>query len=243
MKKKINHAIPARNLKNRLLIGLVAFCLLFGFVCTAHSDSGSVPWVYPSTVTDPTTTSYHLVLLNAGDNQIALILWDHTNNQDFVNGKFIIAIKSGLEQVTINSITLTFDTQNLTGTSTPGQFPPGGIFPCPWKQYNVGVNLTQRQDSNGWQGSGDTSGIQITIGITVSGDPAGVKLYFLVWGFTTSHSYTYTDTPYSHITEASRPPEQYVPEVPLGPIMATISMVAAFGAYFGFKKHKIRLHP
>ena len=36
------------------------------------------------------------------------------------------------------------------------------------------------------------------------------------------------------------PPNQ-VPEVPLGPIIATVSMIAAFGVFYGFKKQKLHI--
>jgi len=36
------------------------------------------------------------------------------------------------------------------------------------------------------------------------------------------------------------PPNQ-VPEVPLGPIIATVSMIAAFGVFYGFKKQKLHV--
>jgi hypothetical protein len=36
------------------------------------------------------------------------------------------------------------------------------------------------------------------------------------------------------------PPNQ-VPEVPLGPIIATVSMIAAFGIFYGFKKQKLHI--
>lgn len=37
------------------------------------------------------------------------------------------------------------------------------------------------------------------------------------------------------------PPLSVIPEVPIGPVMATVSMIAAFGAYFGIRKRKTRL--
>jgi len=36
------------------------------------------------------------------------------------------------------------------------------------------------------------------------------------------------------------PPNQ-VPEVPLGPIIATVSMIAAFGIFYGFKKQRLHI--
>ncbi|NWG10440.1 hypothetical protein HXY33_01625 [Candidatus Bathyarchaeota archaeon] len=35
------------------------------------------------------------------------------------------------------------------------------------------------------------------------------------------------------------PPDKVIPEVPLGPLMATTSMIVAFGAYFGLRKRKL----
>jgi hypothetical protein len=194
------------------------------------------PWVYPTTEASPTTTSYYKTLLTTGPNHITLVLWNHDNNYDFVNGKFVIAIKSGLAQITSSSVNLGFDTQDLTGTTSPtgSSLPPGGIFPCPWKQYNVGTTLTDWQSPNGLQGTGDSSGIQVNVDVTAIGDPASVHLYFMAWGYKSNGQYT--DSPYSHITDTFSPPNQQVPEVPLGPIIATVSMVAAFGVFYGFKK-------
>jgi hypothetical protein len=206
-------------------------------------DLGTVensPWVYPTTEASPTTTSYYKTLLTPGLNHITLVLWNHDNNYDFVNGKFVIVIKSGLAPITINSISLAFDTENLTANAIqPGQLPNGGIFPCPWKQYNVGTTLTDWQSPNGWQGTSDSSGIQVNVDVTVIGDPASVHLYFMAWGYKSSGQYT--DSPYSHITDTFSPPTQQVPEVPLGPIIATVSMIAAFGVFYGFKKQRIHI--
>jgi len=91
----------------------------------------------------------------------------------------------------------------LSGTSTAGSFPPGGIYPCPWKQYDIGITLASREYEDGWHGSGDASGIEVVISITVTGDPANVKLYFMAWGYDDHRegNLHYTDSPYSHITE------------------------------------------
>ena len=227
----------------RRILVIIGILVLFGLICQAFSEDIIVnsPWVYPATET-PGTGPY-TVLLDAGFNSINLVLWNHDNNYDFVNGKFVIAIKFGLSQVTINDISLTFDTEDLSGTTKPGDFPPGSIFPCPWKQYNVGTNLTDWQSSIGWQGPGDTSGIQVNINITVTGDPVNVKLYFLAWGYKAkSKGLQYTDTPYSEITATyPPPPPPRIPEVPMGSVMATGTMIAAFGAYFGLRKRKLPL--
>jgi hypothetical protein len=37
------------------------------------------------------------------------------------------------------------------------------------------------------------------------------------------------------------PPPHVIPEVPMGPVMATVSMIAAFGVYFGLRKRKLQL--
>jgi hypothetical protein len=37
------------------------------------------------------------------------------------------------------------------------------------------------------------------------------------------------------------PPPPQIPEVPLGPIIATVSMIAAFGVFYGFKKQKLHI--
>jgi hypothetical protein len=37
------------------------------------------------------------------------------------------------------------------------------------------------------------------------------------------------------------PPDKIIPEVPLGPIFASIAMIGAFGAYFGVRKRKLQL--
>jgi hypothetical protein len=200
------------------------------------------PWVYPTTEANPTTTEYYKVLLTGGYNQINLVLWNHDHQYDFVLGKFVIAIKSGVDQITINSINLTFDTADLSGTSRPDSMPWDGIFPCPWKQYNVGINLTERQYNDGWHGAGDPSGIQVTIEITVNTNPANVHLYFVAWGYNKKDdgNLDWTKTPYSHITETFPPPPHVIPEVPVGSVMAASSMMVALGAYFGLRKRRIR---
>lgn len=40
----------------------------------------------------------------------------------------------------------------------------------------------------------------------------------------------------SHVTFCWNVPDQVIPEVPLGTVVATVSMIAAFGAYFGLRK-------
>ena len=37
------------------------------------------------------------------------------------------------------------------------------------------------------------------------------------------------------------PPPQVIPEVPLGPILATVTMIGAFGAYVGIRKRRIHI--
>lgn len=202
------------------------------------------PWVYPASEPSPTTTSYYTVLLTGGYNEIHLILWNHDPNYNFTFGKFVIAIKSGLGDLSIDSINLAFDTEDLSGTTRPDTMPWGGIFPCPWKQYNAGINLTARQYNDGWHGTGDPSGIEVTIGITVNTDPASVHLYFVAWGYNLKNdgSLDRTFSPYSHITETFPPPPPVIPEVPVGSVMAAASMMIAVGAYVGLRKRKNTIH-
>jgi len=222
---------------------LAAFliALAISSVCAYDAILDNSPWVYPASETSPTTTSYYKVLLAGGSNEINLVLWNHDPNYNFTFGKFVIAIKSGIGQFTIDSINLAFDTEDLSGTTRPDSMPWGGIFPCPWKQYNVGINLTKRQYNDKWHGTGDPSGIQITIGITVNTDPANVHLYFVAWGYNLKDgNLDRTFSPYSHITETIPPPPHEIPEVPLGSVIAAASMMLGVGAYLGLRKRKIQ---
>lgn len=231
-------------MKRKFAIGIVSLITVIWLVSAVNgwmndAEPENSPWVYPTTQANPTTTEYYQTPIAEGPNTIQLVIWNHDQNYDFVNGKFIIAIKTGLSQVTIDSVSLTFGTEDLTGTTHPGDFPPGDIFPCPWKQYDIGTTLTDWASPDGWQGLGDPSGINLTITMTVTGNPLNVKLYFLAWGYKDApQGLKYTDTPYSHVTETSSRPPNEVPEVPMGPVVATASMIAAFGAYFGIRKRR-----
>jgi len=228
-------------LKAKLLISLAALTFIIALISAVNAEEIVVnsPWVYPVTETHPTFNEYYHVPIAAGVNNINLILWNHDHNYDFINGKFIIAIKYGLSQVTINSINLAFDTQDLTGTTHPGNLPPGGIYPCPWKQYNVNGTLTKWKSDKGWKGPGDTSGMYVNITLTITGNPLTVKLYFMSWGYKNKpQGPDYTDTPYSHLTTTYYRPHNEVPETPLGPIMATATMIIGFAAYAGIRKKK-----
>lgn len=228
-------------MKAKLLISIAALTFIIALVSAVNAEEIVVnsPWVYPATEATPTMTEYYVVPLSAGVNNINLILWNHDHNYDFINGKFIIAIKTGLAQVTIDSINLAFDTQDLTGTTHPGNFPPGSIYPCPWKQYNVNGTLTEWQNENGWQGQGDPSGMYVNITLTVTGNPLNVLLHFMSWGYKDMpQGPDYTDTPYSHLTSTFYRPPNEVPEIPLGPVMATATMIIGFAAYAGIRKKK-----
>jgi len=212
-----------RNLKRMVLAMLLIAIILLqvGFVYSAINIDLKNPWIYPATIQDPTTSENYTVPITSGVNNIDLIMWNNHPNWDFVSGKFVIAIKSGLAQVSINNVSLTKETEDLSGISTPGNFSLNSIFPCPWIQYNVSRYLADMRDPKGYQGVADTSGIQVSIQISVIGDPADVKLYFLAWGnkFTEDGLY-YTDSPISHITET-------IPQSPATPTATpTVTPVA-----------------
>ena len=225
----------------KLLIPITIVCLMLALVPAVFA----APWVYPASESDPTGTSYWTQVLGSGTTTLSLVLWNHDKNDDFRYGNFVIAIKSGLSQVTIDSVkiggtTLSLDKQDVTTPyTTPGHpFPPGGIFPCPWKQYEV-PDLADWEKSSGWQGSGDDSGVQIDVTITVTGAPQTVKLYFLAWGYYREGSHWQkTDTPYSHITQTVPPVNHSVPEVPLGTVIAGAIMAVGLVAYTGIRKRK-----
>jgi hypothetical protein len=215
-----------------VLIGLL---MLLGV-----STVAAAPWVYPADEASPSTTEYWATGLSAGSNVIDLVLWNHNNNKDFVDGMFVIAIKSG--DVTINSVEVNGTVVPLDdeGTGTPGHpFPPGGIFPCDWKQYAV-PDLDGRDSDSGWQGEGDDSGVPIRVTLTVNGNPMATTLFFLAFGYDVqpNGSLQPSDTPYSHITRTYTPPDNVIPEVPLGSVVAAGSMMLALGAFFGLRKRK-----
>ena len=158
-----------------VLIGLL---MLLGV-----STVAAAPWVYPADEASPSTTKYWVTGLSAGSNVIDLVLWNHNNNKDFVDGMFVIAIKSG--DVTIDSVEVDGTVVSLDdeGTGTPGHpFPPGGIFPCAWKQYAV-PDLDGWDSELGWQGGSDDSGVPIRVTLTVNGNPMATTLFFLAFGY------------------------------------------------------------
>ena len=170
---------------------------------TSTTEMGS-PWIYPASITDPTTSQNYTIPLTLGDNNVSLIIWNNSPNWDFIQGKFIIAIKSGLAQVTIKNITVSKDQEDLTGKSTPDNFSIPNIFPCPWMQYNIPGYLADARSLNGYQGAYDISGTKVEVHVVVTGNPSNVDLYFLAWGYRLAESsLTYTGSPASHITEAS----------------------------------------
>lgn len=198
----------------------------------------AAPWVYPEDEPSPSTTEYWVTPLDSGTNTINLVLWNHNNNKDFVNGMFVIAIKSGsvtIDSVKVNGTEVALDSE---GTGTPGHpFPPGGIFPCAWKQYPV-PDLDGWASDQGWQGAGDASGVPVEVTVTVNTSPFITKLYFLAFGYDVQATggLQPSDTPYSHITTTYTPPENRIPEVPFGPIMAGTSMIVALAAYAVLRK-------
>jgi hypothetical protein len=174
------------------------------FAFSAINTELKSPWVYPKTINDPTTSEYYKVLLASGINNIDIVIWNNHPNWDFINGSFVIAVKSGLTQVSINNINLTKNAENLTGSSTPGNFSLATIFPCSWLQYTIPNYLADLRNASGYQGVNDTSGMVVTMQIAVTGDPSNVKLYFLAWGNKLTESgLVYTESPISHITETT----------------------------------------
>jgi hypothetical protein len=222
-------------MKKTISLMLIGLLLLVGV-----STVAAAPWVYPADETSPTTTEYWVTGLSAGSNVIDLVLWNHANDKDFVDGMFVIAIKSG--DVTINTVEVndTVVPLDADGTGTPGHpFPPGDIFPCYWRQYAV-PDLDSRDSDSGWQGGEDDSGVPIQVTLTVNGNPMATTLFFLAFGYDVqpTGSLQPSDTPYSHITRTYTPPDHVVPEVPLGSVVAAGSMVLALGAFYGLRKRK-----
>jgi hypothetical protein len=232
-----------RNLKKLFIFTIVAILMSFT-VATVFA----APWVYPASETSPTTSEYWATPLTAGTYGIDLVVWNHANKATIgPYVYFVIAIKSGeiVTDFTINNVKVNnvpvpaaLITYDLSGTTTPDHFSPGDIFPCDWYQYKIATTLTEWTSPDGWQGTADTSGVAVHIDITVV-NPANVKLYFLAWAEIPTEPY-YVNSPYSHITTTYNPPDHVIPEVPLGPVMATASMIAAFGAYFGTRKRNFR---
>jgi hypothetical protein len=216
-------------MKKIVVLMLIGTIMLFGV-----SSVAAAPWVYPADEPSPTTTEYWTVLVTEGPHDIDLVVWNHANNKDFVNGMFVIAIKSG--DVTITAVEVAGDPTSAAdaGTGTPGHpFPPGSIFPCDWEQYPL-PDLQEWDSELGWQGAVDASGVPVTVSVTVEEGSGPVLLYFLAFGYDVqpNGSLQPSDTPYSHITFT-------VPELPLGTILATGSMLAALGAFYVLRKRKI----
>lgn len=209
----------------------------------AQAEDKGKPWVYPASTSQPVTapSPHWFTPLSTGTSTVSLILWNHSPNKDVNAPMFVIAIKSGLNDITIDSLKINGITVPVhsfdDSPSNPASFPPGGIFDCPWKEYTVSQNpLTHRADTDGWQGSGDTSGVSIEVTITVNSNPQNVDLFFIAYGTTDEGGYVHT--PYSHLTETFYRPPNEVPEVPFGTIIAGTSMIIAFGAYFALNKKK-----
>jgi hypothetical protein len=213
-------------LKRIIVLMLIGTIMLFGV-----STVAAAPWVYPADEPSPTTTEYWTVLVTGGTHVIDLVVWNHANNKDFVDGMFVIAIKSG--EATVDSVVVngTAALLNDSGTGTPGHpFPPGGIFPCDWEQYPL-PDLDEWVSELGWQGAGDSSGVPVNVTVTVTSTP--VTIYFLAFGYDVQPNGNLqpSDTPYSHITFT-------IPELPVGTILATASMIVAFGAFYALHKRK-----
>lgn len=217
----------------KFVTGLAMFLILL----VAAPMAFAAPWVYPASEVEPTKTEYWVTPLSEGTNYINLVLWNHANKDSYVKGMFVIAIKSGVNIVTIDSVKIAgtpkeIDTQDLSGATTPGHpFPKGEIFPCPWMQYEV-VDLEGWKSPQGWQGTDDPSGVSVEVQVTVKGNPAQVQLYFLSYGYDQGKKgdLKATDTPYSHITQTYSTPF-VVPESSLGALTALAAALLAFALY------------
>jgi len=201
-----------KGLKRIAFLLLIAIIMLFNpslaYSQTVVPDEIKSPWIYPANITDPTTSENYTIQIVPGENYLNLTIWNNHPNWDLVDGKFIIAIKSGLSQVTINSINMAKDQEDLRGEFIPGNFSLPDIFPCPWIQYNITGYLADLRNPKGYQGINDTSGMWVNINISITGNPNNVKIYFLAWGYklTESDPHVYTDSPFSHITETTLTP-------------------------------------
>lgn len=231
----------------KLSIIAIAVCVLLATVTVVSA----LPWVYPYGTS--TFTGSYVVPLTSGSQEINLVLWNHDNTYALQDAEFVIAIPSGLAQVsnlvvTINGVVTASDAQDLTGTTTPDGFPSGTFtptttykFPCPWIEYPAG-DLAKRTSSTGWTDSySDTSGRNVTVTFDVSGNPSTVFMAFVAYGTNTNSAGNVVNSPYTEITTTITPPNNVVPEVPFGPIAAGTSMLAAFGLYYGIRKRKIHL--
>jgi hypothetical protein len=221
----------------RLLIPVILGTIMFFGVTTVFA----APWVYPDDEPSPTTTEYWLVKVTGGTNVVNLVLWNHNNNKDFVNGKFVIAITSGtvtIDDVTVNGVSETIDDQGIGQPA--GITPPAGIFPCVWEQYLV-PDLDDWDSPDGWQGAGDGSGVPIQVTMTIGGNPLISTVYFLAYGYDVQPNGNLQETtsPFSHITQTYDPPVGTIPEVPIGTILASGSMMAAVVVYSLVRKRKI----
>jgi hypothetical protein len=207
---------------------LLIAAIILSNISLAHSQTTNTteiksPWIYPANITDPTTSENYTTQIVSGENYINLTIWNNHPNWDLVNGKFIIAIKSGLSQVTINSINLIKDQEDLRGESTPGNFSLPNIFPCPWIQYNITGYLADLRNPKGYQGTNDTSGMWVNIHISIIGNPDNVKIYFLAWGYKLTESgLVYTDSPFTHITETTNS----IPIPEFSPTMVAVLLLA-----------------
>jgi len=235
---------------------LMIFSSHFTIITSADTPEENSPWVYPRSDTDPTPcrSEPYTVPIHGGPNTIQLVLWNHHNVQWFYGGKFIVAIKSGFNLFTIISISingnpLTPEKYDDTGSRNPGAdegiydgngLPDDDIFPCPWKQYAVGQDLSPWENHKGWQGTTDDSGVPITIEINIPypNSAEDVELYFLAFGYRDQDlsPNKAVHSPYGRSTK-TYPIEPFViPELPMGTLMAIIAPIAAIAVYAKKKK-------
>lgn len=235
-----------------LIAAIILSNINFVYSQTTSTTEIKSPWIYPANITDPTTTENYTTQIVTGENNINLTIWNNNPNWDLVNGKFIIAVKSGLSQVTINSINLTKDQEELSGEAVPGNFSLPNIFPSPWIQYNITGYLADLRNPKGYQGFNDTSGMWVNINISITGDVDNVKIYFLSWGYKlTETGLVYTESPFTHITEtiASIPVATSTPIVTSTPtipeyrlsIIAVLLLVISIVLILLAHQRKIRL--
>jgi hypothetical protein len=210
-------------------------------VALVHSQTDTTniksPWVYPASISDPTTIQNYTLHLDSGQNNISLTVWNNHPNWDFVQGEFVVAIKTGASQVIINSINLTEDKEDLSGASTPGNFSLPNVFPCPWIEYTIPKYLADLRNPNGYQGTADTSGMRVNLQLSIIGNPSNVQICFLAWGYKLTESgLVYTDSPLAHSTEASFAAITTVPELGFPTVAIALVVLSGILITYRFKK-------
>jgi len=109
-----------------------------------------------------------------------------------------------------------------------------GPTPLPGNKWDIFVNLNSGYFAEG-------TAFVLTFHITTP-DSLAPGTYHLVKTWHRSYgdfSGQESSSDYGIVIVFDVVPSKVIPEVPLGPIIATVSMIAAFGVFYGFKKQRL----